>query len=146
MEKEKSVQLEQAMRKIIDTNSYMRYLGVEMLKLTEGYGLGRMRYKEELLNPYGMLHGGSLYSMADIIAGAVACMGGHFVTTVSGNMNFLLPADHTEFVYCEAIQLRQGKHLAVFDVKIKDDENRVLDSGEFTFFLTEHEVIAQKTE
>ncbi len=143
MEKEKSVQLEQAMRKIIDTNSYMRYLGVEMLKLTEGYGLGRMRYKEELLNPYGMLHGGSLYSLADIIAGAVACMGGHFVTTVSGNMNFLLPADHTEFVYCEAIQLRQGKHLAVFDVKIK---NRVLDSGEFTFFLTEHEVIAQKTE
>lgn len=142
MEKEKSVQLEQAMRKIIDTNSYMRYLGVEMLKLTEGYGLGRMRYKEELLNPYGMLHGGSLYSLADIIAGAVACMGGHFVTTVSGNMNFLLPADHTEFVYCEAIQLRQGKHLAVFDVKIKDDENRVLDSGEFTFFLTEHEVIA----
>ena len=146
MEKEKSVQLEQAMRKIIDTNSYMRYLGVEMLKLTEGYGLGRMRYKEELLNPYGMLHGGSLYSLADIIAGAVACMGGHFVTTVSGNMNFLLPADHTEFVYCESIQLRQGKHLAVFDVKIKDDENRVLDSGEFTFFLTEHEVIAQKTE
>lgn len=146
MEKEKSVQLEQAMRKIIDTNSYMRYLGVEMLKLTEGYGLGRMRYKEELLNPYGMLLGGSLYSLADIIAGAVACMGGHFVTTVSGNMNFLLPADHTEFVYCEAIQLRQGKHLAVFDVKIKDDENRVLDSGEFTFFLTEHEVIAQKTE
>ena len=146
MEKEKSVQLEQAMRKIIDTNSYIRYLGVEMLKLTEGYGLGRMRYKEELLNPYGMLHGGSLYSLADIIAGAVACMGGHFVTTVSGNMNFLLPADHTEFVYCEAIQLRQGKHLAVFDVKIKDDENRVLDSGEFTFFLTEHEVIAQKTE
>lgn len=146
MEKEKSVQLEQAMRKIIDTNSYMRYLGVEMLKLTEGYGLGRMRYKEELLNPYGMLHGGSLYSLADIIAGVVACMGGHFVTTVSGNMNFLLPADHTEFVYCEAIQLRQGKHLAVFDVKIKDDENRVLDSGEFTFFLTEHEVIAQKTE
>ena len=146
MEKEKSVQLEQAMRKIIETNSYMRYLGVEMLKLTEGYGLGRMRYKEELLNPYGMLHGGSLYSLADIIAGAVACMGGHFVTTVSGNMNFLLPADHTEFVYCEAIQLRQGKHLAVFDVKIKDDENRVLDSGEFTFFLTEHEVIAQKTE
>ena len=52
----------------------------------------------------------------------------------------------SEFVYGEAIQLRQGKHLAVFDVKIKDDENRVLDSGEFTFFLTEHEVIAQKTE
>lgn len=146
MEKEKSAQLEQAMRKIIDTNSYMRYLGVEILELTENYGIGRMKCKDELLNPYGMLHGGSLYSMADIIAGTVACMGGHFVTTVSGNLNFLLPADHTEYVYCEAKQLRRGKHLAVFEVRIKDDRDKVLDSGEFTFFLTEHEVIAQKTE
>ena len=81
MEKEKSAQLEQAMRKIVETNSYMRYLGVEILELTENYGIGRMKYKDELLNPYGMLHGGSLYSMADIIAGTVACMGGHFVTT-----------------------------------------------------------------
>lgn len=121
----------------------MQFLGIELLKLKEGYSLARMKYKKELTNPYGMLHGGSLYSLADIVAGMAACMGGHYVTTVSGNMNFLLPADRTEYVYCEATKLRMGKHLAVFDVKLKDDKENILDSGEFTFFVTEHSLVQE---
>lgn len=134
-------QKEQIMRKVVAENEYMRFLGIEILKLKEGYGLGRMKCKQELLNPYGMFHGGSLYSMADIVAGTVGCMSGYYVTTVSGSLNFLLPATDTEYVYCEAMQLRMGKHLAVFDVKIKNDEGMILDSGEFTFFVTEQKVL-----
>lgn len=140
MTDEKTIQLEQTMRKIVKENAYMQFLGIEILELKEGYALGRMKYKKELANPYDMLHGGSLYSMADIIAGTAACMGGHFVTTVSGTLNFLLPATQTEYVYCETTALRQGSHLAVYDVRIRDDNQKVLDSGEFTFFITEHEV------
>ena len=134
-------QKEQIMRKVVAENKYMRFLGIEILELKEGYGLGRMKYKQELLNPYGMFHGGSLYSMADIVAGTVGCMSGNYVTTVSGTLNFLLPATDTEYVYCEAVQLRMGKHLAVFEVKIKNDEGMILDSGEFTFFVTEQVVL-----
>ncbi|MBQ8597225.1 MAG: hypothetical protein IJ409_05470, partial [Lachnospiraceae bacterium] len=76
------------------------------------------------------------------VAGTVGCMSGYYVTTVSGSLNFLLPATNTEYVYCEAVQLRMGKHLAVFDVKIKDDNGKILDSGEFTFFVTEQAVLA----
>lgn len=137
-------QREQMMRKVIKENLYMQFLGVELLELREGYSLARMKYKKELLNPYGMIHGGSLYSLADIVAGIAACMGGHYVTTVSGSMNFLLPADETEYVYCEARQLRMGRHLAVFDVKLKDDRENVLDSGEFTYFITEHKVMQEQ--
>ena len=129
------------MREVVAENPYMKVLGIELLALQEAYGLARMKYKEELLNPYKTLHGGSLYSLADIVAGTVACMNGYFVTTVSGNMNFLLPAQNTEYVYCEVKKLRLGRHLAVFDVKIKNDDNQVLDSGEFTFFVTEKKVL-----
>lgn len=134
-------QIEKKMREVVAGNEYMKFLGVELLTLQEDYGLARMQYKKELLNPYGTLHGGSLYSLADVVAGTVACMNGYFVTTVSGNMSFLLPAVNTEYVYCEVSRLRMGKHLAVFDVKIKNDSNQVLDSGEFTFFVTEKRVL-----
>ena len=133
--------IEEKMREVVAENPYMKFLGIELLALQEAYGLARMKYKEELLNPYKTLHGGSLYSLADIVAGTVACMNGYFVTTVSGNMNFLLPAQNTEYVYCEVKKLRLGRHLAVFDVKIKNDDNQVLDSGEFTFFVTEKKVL-----
>lgn len=132
--------VEQLLRKIVEENAYMQFLGIEFLEIRQDYALGRMKYKKELTNPYGMLHGGSLYSLADIVAGTAGCMGGHYVTTVTGSLNFMLPAERTEYVYCEAVLLRLGRHLAVYDVKLRDDENRLLDSGEFTFFVTEHEV------
>lgn len=132
------LQRERTMRKILEENQYVRFLGIEIMDLREGYCLARMKNSKELLNPYGMLHGGSLYSLADIAAGTAACMSGHYVTTVSGMMNFLLPAEGTEYVYCEAEKLRIGGHLAVFDVKLKDEDQNILDSGEFTFYVTEH--------
>lgn len=144
MTKEAVLTIEQIMRKMVSENAYMRFLGIEILDLKQEYALARMKYKKELTNPYGMLHGGSLYSLADIVAGTAACMSGHYVTTVTGNLNFMLPAEGTEYIYCEAIRLRMGKHLAVFGVKLKDDRDRLLDSGEFTFYVTEQEVLAQQ--
>lgn len=141
MEDDRSIQLEQAVRKMIEENLYAQFLGMEFVKLRKGYSLSRMKYKKELANPYGLLHGGSLYSLADITAGASACMCGHYVTTVSGSLSFLLPARDTEYVYCEAEELRQGRHLAVFDIKIRDDKKHILDNGEFTFFVMDGEVL-----
>ena len=136
------LQREQTMRKVLEENQYVRFLGIEIIDLREGYCLARMKNSKELLNPYGMFHGGSLYSLADIAAGTAACMSGHYVTTVSGTINFLLPAEGTEYVYCEAEKLRIGGHIAVFDVRLKDEEGNVLDSGEFTFYITGHKVQA----
>ena len=130
--------VEQVIRKILAENLYVQFLGIEIMDLRAGYGLAKMKYKKELTNPYNTLHGGSLYSLADIIAGAAACMCGHYVTTISGTLNFLLPAGRTEYVFCEAVQLRQGNHLSVFEIKITNDVGNIIDSGEFTFFLTDH--------
>ena len=124
--------------KIIEENEYIRFLGIEMQVLNEGYGKGRMPYHAKLTNPYGMLHGGSLYSLADIVSGTVACMSGQYATTVSGNMNFMLPAINTEYIYCEATEIRQGEHLTVLEVKITTEEGILLDNGSFTFFKTGH--------
>lgn len=139
----KDMRTEQAVLRAVTENEYVKFLGIEFQELREGRVKARMKYKKELANPYGMLHGGSLYSMADIVAGSAACMCGYFVTTVSGTLNFLLPADDTEYVYCEAVELRQGRHLAVYDVKITNERKQLLDSGEFIFFVTEHKVLPQ---
>lgn len=141
MKEDRQSQIKKILEKTMAENSYIKFLGIEMMEFEDGYSLARMKYRNELANPYGMLHGGCLYSFADIAAGTTACMCGNYVTTVSGTLNFLLPAVETEYVFCESTRLRQGKHLAVFDVKIKDENNQILDSGEFTFFVMDQLVI-----
>lgn len=141
MTEQEQVKLEQVMRQTIEENTYMQFLGIELLTLKEGYALARMKYKKDICNPYDMIHGGVLYAFADTVAGTAACMCGRYVTTVSGTMNFLQPAEDTEYVYCEAIALRQGNRLSVFDVRIKNDADKLIDSGEFTFYMMDELVL-----
>lgn len=132
--------IEVQMRKVLEENEYMQLLGIELLEYKAGYAKGRMKYCSKVTNPYGSVHGGGLYSLADVISGTAACSCGHYVSTVNGNMNFIRPAMNTEYVYCIATQVRQGSHLIVYDVVMQDDKGVVLENGSFTFFLLEQVV------
>lgn len=133
----------EACKKIVDLlkqNEYVKILGIEIVELSAGHCKGMMKVSESIKNPYGALHGGSLYSLADIVAGTAACSYGNYVVTVSGNMNFLMPAAGVEQVYCTADVVRQGGHLAVYDVRITDESDKVLENASFTFFVTPNKI------
>ena len=84
---------------MLDNNEYVQLLGIKIEEISLGHCKGKMEVSGRIENPYGALHGGSLYSFADIIAGAAACTYGNPVVTVSGSMNFLLPAAGMEYIY-----------------------------------------------
>lgn len=121
--------------KIVEENAFAKALHIELLELEKGFAKGRMKVEADIINPYGSVHGGALYSLADIISGCAALTYDKNAYTVSGNMNYLRPAMDAEYVYCEVEKLRQGKQLAVYDVKLTNDTGKVLETGTFTFFI-----------
>lgn len=131
------IKVKETLEKIIENNTYMKMLNMELVSVDVGYAKGRMKLDDTLHNPYGGAHGGALYSLADTICGIAACTYGVFVCTVSGTMNYLLPGVNTEYIYCEAKVVRQGKTLAVYDMELTDDNGKVLDTGTFTYFIME---------
>lgn len=86
------------------------------------------------------MHGGSLYSLADTIAGTLANMSGKAVTTIEGSLHFLAPAADTEYIYCDATLKRGGAHLITVDVDITDDKGKLLDCGCYTFYRTDMDI------
>ncbi len=117
-------------------NPFINSLGLEVLEASVWHSKGRIPFKEDLLNPFGSMHGGVLYSLADIVSGIAAQMSGSICVTLSGSLSFLRPAIDTEYIYCEAKALRDGEHTLVYNVEISDDKGTLLDSGSFTFFKT----------
>lgn len=117
------------------------FMGIEWVELEKGYAKTRLKLKEEVFNPYGFMHGGALLTIADVTAGTAACMNGYFVTTVNSSMNFLAEGKNTEYIYCEARELRYGRHIAVYDVRITDDAGNILDSAEFSYFISDKAVL-----
>ena len=121
---------------LLPESPFIRYLGIEIIELDEEHARGRMPFTDRYKNPYGTMHGGCLYALADTVAGTLANMSGEAVTTVEGGIHFLEPAADTEYVYCDAKLKRSGKHLITVEVELKDDAGKLLDCGCLSFFRT----------
>ena len=133
--------IEKIIEKITKENNYIKNLGIELVEYREGYAKGKMKVTENNINPYGSVHGGALYSLADTIAGFAAASYGTYASTVSGNMNFINPAMNTKYVYCEAKKVRQGKKISLYNVELFDDNNKILENGSFTFYMLSKKVL-----
>ncbi len=118
---------------LVAGNKYMQDLGLEFLDMDEGYMYVRIPVHDGIVNPYGSVHGGALYSLADIGAGFCAATYGNFVSTSTGNLIYIAPAMDTDYVYCEARTLHRGNKIISVSVEIKSDTGKLLDTGAFTF-------------
>ncbi len=127
-------------------NDLHKHIGLEMLELSPTYAKARIKTDKKLDNVYGSIHGGILLTLADIVAGATACMSGYYASTVSAGLNFLLPAADTEYIYCECMKLKTGKHILVFDLRITDDNGNLLDSGEYSYFAGNIPVLCEEND
>lgn len=136
-----NIKLKEQLEKTAGSTAYMNNLHIEVLELEEGYCKGRMKVEADILNHYGTVEGGALFSLGDIIGGFAACTYGHYVTTIQGNMNYLKPAMNTEYIYCEGRVIRQGRQVAVYDVKMTDTAGELLETGTFTFHVMQQEIV-----
>lgn len=122
------------MNEIVQKNPFAKYIGMELLEIKEGFALGRISFEKQYENIYGGMHGGCAYSLADTLAGIAASTYGEYVTTLDASMNYLLPVESTEYVYCKAQVLRHGRKISVVRIEITDDEETILIDGSFTFY------------
>ena len=86
------------------------------------------------------MHGGCTYALADTIAGIAALTYGNYVTTVSGNMNYLISVSDTEYIDCIAKVVRQGNKIGIYDVMLVGDQDQLFANGSFTYYKLKQEV------
>jgi acyl-CoA thioesterase len=69
---------------MLRNDAFSRWLGIEMVSLSAGHCTLRMRVREDMLNGFGVSHGGIVFSLADS-AMAFACNTGDHVTVAVDN-------------------------------------------------------------
>ena len=136
-----SEDVKQALLKLTQDNIYMQNLKIDILEMRLGYVKGKMMVTEEIMNPYGSIHGGCLYSLADIVTGLAACTYGMFSSTIDGAMEYIIPAMNTEYIMCESVEIRQGKHVSIYEANIYDDKGQLVDKAKFTFYMMNRSII-----
>lgn len=126
-------QLQQIMEYRNRNNSFSNLIGLSVYEMAEGSAKSMMKITEAMGNPIGSIHGGCLYTVADVTAGAAVSSHGMQVTTMTSSMNYLRPAIGCTELYGEAEEIKQGKRVSVVSVWIRDQKGTELAQGTFTF-------------
>lgn len=133
--------VQQALRELVLQNTYMQEFKMEILEIERGFVKGKLPVTDRVLNPYGSVHGGCLYSLADITAGLAACTYGVYSSTISGNMEYILPAIDTKYIICIAKEIRQGMHVSQYEAFLYDDKEQLVDKAVFSFYMMNRAVV-----
>ena len=124
----------EALRRIRnEQNSFGNLVGVRIEEIREGYARSVLDVRADLSNPIGSLHGGVLFTIADMTGGSAAVSHGEQVTTVDADIRYLRPGIGVKRIVCEAEEIKKGKTLFVYRIDVRDQDGTLLTAGTFTY-------------
>jgi len=106
-------------------SAFVKLLGLSIEKLGNGFCHSRLQIREEFLNKRKIVHGGVIYSMADISMGVAVystLKKDEETATVEIKINYLKPANKM-VLECEARVIQRGKQIAVIEADVKSEDN-----------------------
>lgn len=109
--------------KMMDKDYCSQWLGIEAIAIEEGYCKIKMTVKREMLNGFGILHGGIAYTFADSAFAFASNSYGRLSVSITGSMSFAKSAKEGEVLIAEAKALNVNYKTAEFDVNIIHQES-----------------------
>jgi len=121
---------------MMEHDLFSQWLGIEVLNITEGYSKIRMTVREEMINGFGIVHGGIAFSLADS-AFAFACNNrNNLSVALDTSINFTKPVHVGDILTAEAKELHNGKSTGLYHITITNQKENVVALFKGTCFRT----------
>ncbi|HXA55061.1 MAG TPA: PaaI family thioesterase [Solirubrobacteraceae bacterium] len=105
-----------------------RLYGLELVEMTGEQVRARVGVRDELRQPFGLVHGGVYSSIAESITslatGMAVLTDGNVSMGLSNSTSFLRPITEGT-VHAHATRLHRGRTTWVWDVRFSDDDDRL---------------------
>lgn len=125
--------------KELNEGTMMETLGIEYIELSEGYVYARMFVKNELSQPYGMLHGGASMAMAESVGGVGSAyylgIKDYVIRGMQFSANHVKAAKVGTYVYATATIMHKGRQTHVWNIDIKNEDGELVSSCRLTNFV-----------
>jgi acyl-CoA thioesterase len=115
---------------------FSQWLGVEVLEVSEGSSRIRMEVRKEMINGFGIVHGGIAFALADS-AFAFACNNrNNLSVALDTSINFLKPVAVGDNLEATAREIHNGRSTGLYQVEIRNQNKDVVALFKGTCFRT----------
>ena len=108
----------QVVEKMMKDDLFSQWLEIEVLETKEGYSKIKMTVRKEMVNGFGIAHGGIAFSLADS-AFAFACNNrNNLSVALDTAINFTKPVHVGDQLTAEAKEIHNGKSTGLYHISI----------------------------
>ena len=124
-------------------NFFAAYNHIEPEFVEPDHAVFKLKIRPESKNPYGIVHGGAIYTMADNATGYAAHTDGRNYVTQTSSLHFLRNQPEGE-IQADARVRHRGRSTCLVAVDILGEDETLLATGEFTFFCVDMKMMEQR--
>lgn len=125
------------LRQMRNKSRFAQLIHLEVTRIEEGYAEAEMPVTEETRNGIGILHGGCLYTAADVAAGAASASRGGTSVTLNADFHYLRAGTECTRLRAAARELKNGRRTRLYQVSVYDQNETLMAEGTFTYFCIE---------
>ena len=122
--------------KMMDHDEFSQWMGVEVVDIKEGYNKIRMEIRKEMVNGFGIIHGGLPFSLADS-AFAFACNNrNNLSVALDVTITFMKAVNPGDILTAEAEEIHNGKSTGVYLITVTNQHSQKVALFKGTCFRT----------
>ena len=122
--------------KMMNDDLFSQWLGINVLEIKEGYSKIQMTLRNEMINGFGVIHGGIAFSLADS-AFAFACNNRNNLSmALDTNITFTKATKPGDSLTAEAKELHNGRSTGLYLITVINQHNEQVALFKGTCFRT----------
>ena len=112
--------------KMMQEDRFSQWMGIEVIEVREGYSRIRMTIRPEMVNGFGIVHGGVTFALADS-AFAFACNNRNDLSVaLDTSINFTKQVLVGDQLTAEATELHNGKSTGLYQIAIQNQHQQLV--------------------
>jgi acyl-CoA thioesterase len=119
-----------------DNDAFSKWLGIELIDIQHGNCEIRLTVRKEMLNGFGIAHGGITYSLADSAFAFATNSIGHQAVSIETSISHTAKVVEGDVLNAKTMLINKTRKFAIYHVDITNQEEKRVASFKGTVYYT----------
>lgn len=116
-------------KEFLEKDQFAALLGIELLEAANGCAKTKLEIRDKHLNAMDMVHGGAIFSLADLTLAAASNSYGKVAVAINVAISFS-KAVQKGTLYAEAKELSRNRKIACYTITITNSDDELIASAQ----------------
>ena len=130
---------ERVVARMMEHDEFSRWLGLEVTHVAPNAATVRMTVRPEMVNGFGVCHGGIAFSLADSALAFASNTHGRITVSIENSIRYPAPIAPGDVLTATAVEESAARRLAFFSVTVRNGDGDVVGLFRGTVYRTSRE-------